>query len=142
MYFAVNLFAFVLLSIAIIKPSECHRNGAPDSVCEDLLPRHETQPQSSKSPFILKAIPKNHSIELTLKSSDNSLFRGFAFQARPVNATSVAIGKFVVKDLKSHTITCFGGINVSHSFISHKSYLIWTHFRTLSLIRILRTNKS
>jgi len=122
MYFAVNLFALVLLSFTTFKASECHRKGAPDSVCEDLLPRHETQPQSSKSPFILKGIPKNHSIELTIKSKDGSPFRGFAVQARPLNATSGAIGKFVVKGLESHTITCFGSTDntITHSDPSDK----------------------
>ena len=98
MYFAVKSCALVVLSFATFQLNKCHPNGAPVSVCDDLLPHHGVQPQTSKSPFVLKGRPKDHLvIELIIESTDDTPFRGFAIQARPVNATSGTIGKFVGK---------------------------------------------
>ena len=95
MYFAVNSCALIVLSFSVFKLNECHPSGAPDSVCDDLVPHHGAQPQTEKSPFVLKGL------------------QGFAIQARLANATSGTIGKFVAKGQEAHTITCFESPDVS-----------------------------
>jgi len=105
----VKCFLVFVLNLLAIELFHCHPKGAPTSVCHDLTPKHMLAgKQSSPSPFTLTthAINASH-IHFTIEGSDEHSFRGFIIQARRVNASHEAIGKFVADDEDAHTINCF-----------------------------------
>ncbi|CAG2182137.1 unnamed protein product, partial [Oppiella nova] len=105
----------------LVKVIKCYPTGAPEAVCEGLVPKHGVAPQTSKSPYVLTAHQTNGSmIELIIESHQNTPFRGFAIQAHNVNQSNEVIGQFSVQEQDRqhiHTIHCSGGRNntITHS---------------------------
>eukprot|EP00095_Tigriopus_kingsejongensis_P006826 maker-scaffold82_size396747-snap-gene-1.24 protein:Tk06826 transcript:maker-scaffold82_size396747-snap-gene-1.24-mRNA-1 annotation:"plexin domain-containing protein 2" len=73
-------------------------NGAPNDVCENLIPGHGVTPQTTEPPVRL-VIGKNEAssgelIRIRLESSNNDYFKGFVIQARDTQQTEARIGTF------------------------------------------------
>lgn len=111
---SLKWYLLVAVHMLALDSSVGHPKGAPTSVCHDLIPQHSAEPQSSPPPFTLSANVLNGShINLVIESPDNDAFKGFAIQARRVNASHEAIGRFVVNGDDAHTINCFHQNEVS-----------------------------
>jgi len=116
MVFQIKVFLYVLISINLVY---AYPTGAPEEVCENLVPKHRVKPQTSESPYEVTATLQNspnqaNEVEINIKSPGGTPFRGFVIQARlATEQNSTVDGKFKVMDeLNSHAVSCSGGVNV------------------------------
>lgn len=87
--------------------------GAPETVCDDMTPKHPVEPQKSVLPYTVsvskKEAKQGETIDITISGKS---FKGYLVQVRNGNK---AVGSFVIPetDRYSKTINCHGGKSVS-----------------------------
>lgn len=96
------------------------KHGAPEGVCDTMLPDHGVPPQPLPSPYILSAdknkVRSGGTVSVSLKAPQGQTFKGFLLQARDTK-TNKPVGSFVkVSGAKYKHINCNGGKNVSSVF--------------------------
>lgn len=108
---------FVALCALGIPLAQGYSNGAPDSECQSMTPRHHVDPQTTPAPydFIIskKKIRAGETVELTVKGRGrDDTFKGLLVEAR---VGETPIGQFNVDQSRQYlqTISCDGGKNVS-----------------------------
>ncbi|CAH0556873.1 unnamed protein product [Brassicogethes aeneus] len=100
------VFCFVILAVA--SGALAYSAGAPESVCDDMTPKHPVDPQKSQSPY--KATVGKTAVKpgetVDIKISGPSL-KGVLVQVRAANK---AVGSFVIPDDDRHlkAINCHG----------------------------------
>jgi len=113
------LFKVTVLSLAFLGVAWGYGAGAPEDVCEDMIPQHGVDPQKSALPYTISVDKPNvkagDKVKITI--SGGKPFKGFLLQVRD---GSKAVGSFAVDsgDKFSHTINCFGSAKNS---VTHKS---------------------
>jgi Reeler domain len=90
--------------------------GAPDSICDNLLPGHGASSQTSPSPFNVIVAPIDDAsgrrlVNVTISGQEGLNFAGFVIQARPESGGN-ALGSFEVQPDLGKTYTCGRGLKV------------------------------
>ncbi|KAJ6649690.1 putative defense protein Hdd11-like [Pseudolycoriella hygida] len=111
----------LFICLTTIAAANAFSAGAPDLACFDMVPQHHVDPQSSKSPYLVK-LSKNQlksgdQVDVTihgLKQSDT--IKGFMMQAR---VGDTPVGKWLVKknDSYGQPLSCGKGID---NAVTHK----------------------
>ncbi|CAF0714002.1 unnamed protein product [Brachionus calyciflorus] len=101
-----SLIFLLTLSVVLAYPS-----GAPDSVCESMVPQHGYDPITSENPpFEIVYSKMNHTertLLVTIQSKEESKrFKGFLIQARR-DWKGEAIGKWSTEEDNTKTLECF-----------------------------------
>jgi hypothetical protein len=88
------------------------KSGAPESVCDTMIPEHHSTPQTEPSPYTITPsklkIKAGDSVQVTLSGTDNTKFRGYFIQARVGNTP---IGKFE-KGPEINLVNCGSAVGV------------------------------
>ncbi|XP_070505549.1 putative defense protein Hdd11-like [Chironomus tepperi] len=91
-------FKVFIVLVALVGSSYCYSDGAPDSECSSMTPRHHVDPQKSAFPYNInlskKKIRAGDTIEITIqgKTPDDTI-KGLLVEAR---VGETAIGTFDV----------------------------------------------
>lgn len=103
-------FVFVFFAVALVGHALAYSSGAPADACEDMVPQHHTDPQTSDAPYNFqlsrKAIRSGDEVQLTISGKTSAdKIRGFMVQARQ---GSKRVGQFKVdsKDPFVQTLDC------------------------------------
>lgn len=108
----VKYLTFALLALA--STAWGYSGGAPESVCEDMTPKHPVAPQRSRLPYTVsvskKEINAGDKVDITI--SGGNPFKGYMLEVRDGDK---AIGNFEIVDTDkySKTVNCFGNKAVS-----------------------------
>jgi hypothetical protein len=102
----------ILLLVTIPAHIIAYKSGAPETVCDSMVPEHHSKPKSEPSPYTITLTTLNikagESLNVTLSGNDNTKFRGYFIQARVGNTP---IGKF--EQLQGiNLVNCGGGVGV------------------------------
>lgn len=95
---------FLVPFILYIFEANGRPNGAPNSACEDLSPRHgKNIAQNDTSPFKIKVnstkVENGQIIEVTVESNDSKRrFRGLILQAREDISVKKTTGNFIIEN--------------------------------------------
>lgn len=114
----VTLFAI----LAVISGARAYSGGAPESVCEDMTPKHPAPPRTTPFPYTVsvnnKEIKAGDQVEITI--SGGNPFKGFLMQVRDGDKP---VGTFKIPDTDKYakTINCLGGTAVS--IVSFNKYV-------------------
>lgn len=113
--FCFRMFKFQLFTLlAVVSTTYAYSGGAPESACDDMIPRHPADPQSSEFPYELqlskKSISPSDTVVITI--GKDKIFKGFLLEVRKGNKS---VGQFVISDDDkfSKTLGCHGGKAVS-----------------------------
>lgn len=109
-----NYAVLALLVIALLPGGrDAYPRGAPDSVCQTMLPNHGASPQTIESPVTFnvaqgQSFKTGDYIPVTLKTTDVKGFNGFFIQARLVSNPSMIAGMIFSEGLPADmkTVTC------------------------------------
>lgn len=127
-YFTITwfiIFWIVLPSVIIAR-----RNGADESACVDMYPRHEGGPkaQTTDAPFTIRLsktyLTADEQLKITLEAQSGgsvSAFKGFLIQVRSVGGVGASLGTFERNaDGTTKVINCkFGSASFARSAITH-----------------------
>ncbi|KAF4525486.1 hypothetical protein B566_EDAN002344 [Ephemera danica] len=108
----VHLLVVTLIGTTVV----AFPTGAPVSICETMTPIHgNAKPQTSVSPYLLKAVSNKTAILVTIFATGKDYFEGFMLQAR--NDDKKSIGTFTSSDPDVKMIDCMNGKmnTVTHS---------------------------
>lgn len=116
------------LLLFILSTTHAFPDGAPTSVCDNLVPLHgNSLTQQVRPPYKLYTKSYKNVIMVSLNSTIGSGFKGFIIQGRTPNGTIV--GSFKLPDgVPYHTIDCSGSSDtVTHSnpTVKNRLDLIW-----------------
>lgn len=103
-------FVFLFFAVGLVGSALGYSSGAPTDACHDMVPQHETDPQTSPAPYYIKlsrnTIRSGDDVEVTItgKTAADKI-RGFMVQARQTNKH---VGSFVVdpKDTFVQELDC------------------------------------
>lgn len=102
----------VFLLIAIPAHITAYKSGAPETVCDTMIPEHHTAPQSTPSPYTITPnkfkIKAGDPVEVTIAGSDSTKFKGYLIQAR---VGTTPIGRFL-KAPQINLLDCGSGVGV------------------------------
>lgn len=94
-----------------------YKSGAPETVCDSMLPEHHSTPKTDPSPYTITPkkfnINAGESVEVTLSGTENTKFRGYFIQAR---VGDTPIGKFE-KGPEIKLVDCGSGVGVREESI-------------------------
>ncbi|XP_053493075.1 putative ferric-chelate reductase 1 isoform X2 [Ictalurus furcatus] len=109
-----------LVLLGCVWVCESYPSGLVTSSCDNMLPSHGNNAQTSTAPYSVTASSTSYkegdTITVTLSATSGS-FTGFLLQARLVGGSSV-IGSFSLVGSTSQLLTCSG---LSNSAVSHTS---------------------
>uniref|UniRef100_A0A1B0CJK8 Putative serine protease n=1 Tax=Lutzomyia longipalpis TaxID=7200 RepID=A0A1B0CJK8_LUTLO len=93
-------FRCVIIFVAIALPAAwANSAGAPDVACDDLVPQHHVDPQSTPAPYSYvlpktRTVKPGESIQVTIRgNSKTDTIKGFLIQAR-APGSSQSVGTF------------------------------------------------
>ncbi|XP_019878453.1 putative defense protein Hdd11 [Aethina tumida] len=117
----------ILTVLAVVSGAWCYSAGAPESVCDDMTPKHPVEPQKSKLPYTVsvnkKEVNAGDVVEITVGGKP---FKGVLLQVREGNK---AVGSFLIPDDDKYTkaITCHGnkGSAATHKNSTDKKDLVF-----------------
>lgn len=115
----------ILTVLAVVSGAWCYSAGAPESVCDDMTPKHPVEPQKSKLPYTVsvnkKEVNVGDVVEITVGGKP---FKGVLLQVREGNK---AVGSFLIPDDDKYTkaITCHGNKGVSSNNLFNFCGSIW-----------------
>jgi hypothetical protein len=102
----------VFLLIAIPAHITAFKTGAPEAVCDSMIPDHHSTPQSGPSPYTITPnkfkVKAGDPVEVTISGSDSTKFKGYLIQARVGNTP---IGRFL-KAPEINLLNCGSGVGV------------------------------
>ncbi|KAJ4431432.1 hypothetical protein ANN_20029 [Periplaneta americana] len=105
----------ILLLITIPTHIIAYKSGAPETVCDSMIPDHHSTPKTTPSPYTISvsknSIKAGESVQVTLAGAKNTQFKGYFIQARVGNTP---IGKFD-KGAEINLVNCGGGVAEVHS---------------------------
>ncbi|CAH0726522.1 unnamed protein product, partial [Brenthis ino] len=116
------MFSYFLTVLAVVAYTEGYSSGAPESACQDMIPRHPVEPQKRPAPYIIttstKEVKAGTPMEVTIagKSSADTI-RGLMLQARTGDKGDKIVGLFTVapNDPLARTLKCSAnGDTVTH----------------------------
>lgn len=108
-----KLLLLLLTLLSITCKCYAFSGGAPELVCDDMMPIHLVPPQRSKLPYIVGAnnteIKGGETVQIEI---GGGRFKGLMMEVRKGNR---ATGKFLLDEDENDfkTINCHGGKNVS-----------------------------
>ncbi|PZC83325.1 putative defense protein Hdd11 [Helicoverpa armigera] len=91
--------SYVVLAVSLVAAANAYSTGAPESVCQDMVPKHPVPAQSSPSPYTIttstKTVKAGAPMEVVIsgKAPSNTI-RGLLLQARQGDKI---VGKFTLK---------------------------------------------
>lgn len=91
----MSVSVIVFLFSTLFHVARCHSDGAPDSQCLSMMPRHGVPSQTFNSPYhvkVDKTIYNDTKINVSIESLSEYI-RGFLIQARQVDYNT-AVGMF------------------------------------------------
>lgn len=107
--------------LAVVSIAWGYSGGAPESVCEDMTPKHPATPQISRFPYTISVSKKEVKVreKVEISVSGGKPFKGFLLQVRDGDKP---VGSFQIADTDRYakTINCLGGTAVS---INYRKYL-------------------
>ncbi|KOB73454.1 Uncharacterized protein OBRU01_10723 [Operophtera brumata] len=53
------MFKVLVLTVAVVAYAEAYSSGAPDTACQDMIPRHPVAAQKSPAPYSISTSTKN-----------------------------------------------------------------------------------
>ncbi|XP_028179339.1 putative defense protein Hdd11 [Ostrinia nubilalis] len=82
----MKMYSLVVL-VALVACAQGYSSGAPESACEDMIPRHPVPPQKSKAPYTIttntKVVKAGSPLEVVISGKGASdTIRGLLLQAR------------------------------------------------------------
>ncbi|KAJ8729585.1 hypothetical protein PYW08_001166 [Mythimna loreyi] len=95
------LASYVVLAVSLVAAANAYSTGAPESVCQDMVPKHPVPKQSSPPPYTITTSTKSvkagtpMEVVVTGKGPANTI-RGILFQARDVQTDKI-VGTFTLK---------------------------------------------
>jgi len=102
----------VFLLIAIPAYITAFKTGAPETVCDSMIPDHHATPQSVPSPYTItpnkSKVKAGEPVEVTISGSDSTKFKGYLIQAR---VGKTPIGRFL-KGPEINLLNCGSGVGV------------------------------
>jgi len=102
----------VFLLIAIPAHITAFKTGAPEAVCDSMIPDHHSTPQTVPSPYTITPskfqVKAGDPIEVTIAGSDSTKFRGYLIQAR---VGDTPIGRFL-EGPEINLLDCGSGVGV------------------------------
>ncbi|XP_046854359.1 putative defense protein Hdd11 isoform X2 [Xenia sp. Carnegie-2017] len=124
----MSVSVIIFLFLTLFHVARCHSDGAPDSQCVSMMPRHDVPSQTVNSPYHVK-VDKTFYNDTKINVSIESLseyIKGFLLQARQVGENT-AIGMFSESSLPENTK--FVNCGNSKSAVTHSARL---NVRTLT----------
>ncbi|XP_069674373.1 putative defense protein Hdd11 isoform X2 [Periplaneta americana] len=120
----------ILLLITIPTHIIAYKSGAPETVCDSMIPDHHSTPKTTPSPYTISvsknSIKAGESVQVTLAGAKNTQFKGYFIQARVGNTP---IGKFD-KGAEINLVNCGGGVATAATHTDNndkgKITLTWT----------------
>ncbi|GFG33377.1 hypothetical protein Cfor_01824 [Coptotermes formosanus] len=86
----------VFLLIVIPAHIIAYKSGAPETVCDSMIPEHHSTPKTEPSPYTITPnkfkVKGGEPVEVTISGTDSTKFRGYFIQAR---VGTTPIGKFL-----------------------------------------------
>jgi hypothetical protein len=102
----------VFLLIAIPAHIIAYKTGAPETVCDSMIPEHHSTPKSEPSPYTITPnkfkVKAGEPVEVIISGTDSTKFRGYFIQARVGNTP---IGTFQPGP-EINLVNCGGGVGV------------------------------
>ncbi|CAH1243990.1 FRRS1 [Branchiostoma lanceolatum] len=115
----------VILTLLVITPVVwAYPSGAPTVACVNMFPNHGASEQTSPPPYELVVNKDTYAggeeIEVTLRRTavNSPSFKGFFIQARTVDGSADALGKFTTFDPSTKTVNC-GSVANSENAVTH-----------------------
>ncbi|XP_046737773.1 putative defense protein Hdd11 [Diprion similis] len=115
------MFRLFLLIASVVAVAQGFSAGAPPAVCEDLTPKHHTDPQAGPSPYKISinknSINPGEEVKVTIEGINGEKFKGFLVQARQGKEI---LGSFPLdpNDKEAQTIDCPKG---EKNAVTHKN---------------------
>lgn len=106
----------VIIVITLISIAKSHKNGAPISACNDMVPRHNETAMDLPAPYAIipiRSVTEEEALTVIIKSTKDAPFKGFLIQAR--DNSNATIGYFSPTE-NVQLLNCNSGENVSSTF--------------------------
>lgn len=111
-----TMLKVIAIVLTILGASIAYPTGAPEEICDSMIPGHGVDPQSSR--FEYKATPSEEVVKssqtVKIEIRGPRSFKGFLIEMRDGDN---AVGKFIIQDndANAKTLNCHSGIAVRNS---------------------------
>lgn len=134
------MFSYFITVLSVVAYTQAYSSGAPESACQDMIPRHPVEPRKHPAPYIIttstKEVKAGTPMEVTISGKNSSdTIRGLMLQARAGEKGDQIVGVFSKvspNDPLVRTMKCkVDGDTITHKKHEHKDdkqtvSFVWT----------------
>ncbi|XP_045511450.1 putative defense protein Hdd11 [Colias croceus] len=105
------MVTYICLAFALVMGANAYSAGAPESACQDMIPRHPVDPQKRPAPYTIttstKVVKAGTPMQITISGkSASDTIRGIMLQARTSNDKPVGTFTVDANDSLARVMKC------------------------------------